>query len=338
MDAVYLKFASADFLRLIENQGLSGHWSWDLLTGRQIWSPGLFRLFGFESGSVPASYELFRSLVHPEDRASLASAAEVCRDGILRKRDFRVIRPDGQIRALSASNELRVSPDGRPLSVYGTVLDVTDMDRLMRARDIERRHRRALAQQAQVFTFNIRVGERLDFDAHDIGVFACTREEFLADPYKLLAADGRERARALHMHNRALGLPSQGPAEFRMAAGGTAWFQGLEVPIRDGSGAVIGWTGVLRPASAAPVAMSGALCEGLEQSVRGEHLRAARALLDWSMVDLAGASGLSLSTVRRLEEEAAHQTERSRHRVVSALRDAGIRFLVVEGALAVVRG
>ncbi|KMO18356.1 hypothetical protein SQ03_10620 [Methylobacterium platani JCM 14648] len=72
--------------------------------------------------------------------------------------------------------------------------------------------------------------------------------------------------------------------------------------------------------------------------MQGHHLRAARGLLDWSMSTLAEAGGLSLSTVRRLEEDAEGQGARSRHRAVTALRQAGIRFIALDdGTLAVAR-
>jgi transcriptional regulator with XRE-family HTH domain len=76
--------------------------------------------------------------------------------------------------------------------------------------------------------------------------------------------------------------------------------------------------------------------EGLEQAIENRHLRAARALLDWSMTDLASASGVSLSTIRRLEDGAEGPAERSRHRVIAALRTAGIRFTFLDtGQIAV---
>ncbi len=68
-----------------------------------------------------------------------------------------------------------------------------------------------------------------------------------------------------------------------------------------------------------------------EPSIEGCHLRAARGLLDWTLNDLARESGVSLSTVRRLEEESEGASSRSRPHVLAALRKAGIVFTVVEG-------
>ena len=62
------------------------------------------------------------------------------------------------------------------------------------------------------------------------------------------------------------------------------------------------------------------------------QIRAARALLDWSMVDLANAATVSVSTIKRAEDDGPlYATERS----IAAIRDAfetnGVRFLPDDG-------
>ncbi len=63
----------------------------------------------------------------------------------------------------------------------------------------------------------------------------------------------------------------------------------------------------------------------IESLIEGHHIKAARALLKWSMQDLARASNLSLSTVRRLEDDGC-SGGRSLDNALDALRQAGIRF------------
>ena len=66
-------------------------------------------------------------------------------------------------------------------------------------------------------------------------------------------------------------------------------------------------------------------------TVTPDHLRAARALLNWSMSDLALKSGLSISTIKRIELEPQDVTRRSYRLVVDTLRGGGIRFVTLEG-------
>ncbi|GJE16397.1 hypothetical protein AIGOOFII_1102 [Methylobacterium marchantiae] len=69
-----------------------------------------------------------------------------------------------------------------------------------------------------------------------------------------------------------------------------------------------------------------------------DHLRAARVLLGWSMSDLALKSGLSLSTIKRVEQEPLNVTMQSYRLTVATLRIGGIRFLTLDdGTIAVAK-
>lgn len=63
------------------------------------------------------------------------------------------------------------------------------------------------------------------------------------------------------------------------------------------------------------------------------QIRGARAMLDWSMVELAKSSGVSVSTIKRLEDGAMPSVS---VRVLALLRiameDDGVQFLPDEGS------
>lgn len=66
--------------------------------------------------------------------------------------------------------------------------------------------------------------------------------------------------------------------------------------------------------------------------ITSAQLRAARALLDWSMVDLAKVAQVSISTIKRMEDERLRPaTDRSIAPIQSALESAGVRFLDDDG-------
>lgn len=73
-------------------------------------------------------------------------------------------------------------------------------------------------------------------------------------------------------------------------------------------------------------------------AVDSQHLRAARALLGWAMSDLAVVSGLSLSTIRRLEQSARAVSPRNHRAAVDALRMAGIRFFILDDGTTALAG
>ena len=76
----------------------------------------------------------------------------------------------------------------------------------------------------------------------------------------------------------------------------------------------------------------------IETLVRGAHLRASRGLLDWSRSQLSAASGLSLSSIRRLEDEGGRVSGRLLRIAIATLRAQGVRFsLTDDGILSVGR-
>jgi PAS domain S-box-containing protein len=107
-----------------------GSWEWDMSTDRVRWSEELFRIFGLDPARVEASYELFLSRLHPDDRAMISAAGErAATDGNPFECELRMIRPDGEVRTLWTSGRVDVDGSGRAIRMYGAVQDVTDRHR-----------------------------------------------------------------------------------------------------------------------------------------------------------------------------------------------------------------
>jgi diguanylate cyclase (GGDEF)-like protein/PAS domain S-box-containing protein len=105
-----------------------GSWEWDVVSGKTSWSDEMYRIFGIEPGSIPASYNGFLERVHPENREAVKSVVQ----NALRKRQSffshycRIVRPDGTIHTIHGQGEVNVDVAGRLLSVIGTSHDVTE--------------------------------------------------------------------------------------------------------------------------------------------------------------------------------------------------------------------
>ncbi|TGD97160.1 PAS domain-containing protein [Methylobacterium nonmethylotrophicum] len=335
-----LVFSSCEFLKLLEVHELTGSWSWTFATGAHVWSPGLFRLLGLEPGIDRPSYAAFRALVHPDDRLRVETETQVVREGRLRDRTVRVIRPDGSLRILSCRGEVYHDPHGRPLAAAGAVLDVTDRERLAAVQAQERRRRRALFEQTQSWTHaSLYAQAQRVGSAELLSLTGVTQEEFRQDCTVVVAPDDRERTRD---HVRAMmqaGRPFVTHKLLLLADGGLGRFRFAYAPVRDDRNAILTWaTMASRVEGPMAAPMDAVMQRGLESGIGGRHLCAARALLGWSMQDLAAASGLSLSSIRRLEEDGEGPTGRTRRAAVAALREAGIGFTLTDGnAVAVYR-
>ncbi len=333
--------APGQVLRMVEGFGLTGTWSWTFATDTHVWSPGLFRILGLEPGSARAEYGLLLAFVHPDDRPSVTSASEMLQTGQVAQPTFRIIRPDGSLRTVMSRGEVIVTPDGRPRRAMGVLIDVSDQAALLRARESERRRRRAIFEQVRAFTSSTRVYPYTDFSDEWLELVGLPKAELLGEPTRPVVADERARWRE---HGRALYLSKQvvhTQPRLVLASGEVVPYRFVMVPMRDAVGAIESWTNYVAPlhlSGTLPGRAAGQVRASLDQLVTGAHLRAGRALLDWSMQQLAGASGLSFSTIRRLEDGEGGTSGRAQAAAVEALRAHGIVFTLTEdGAIALSR-
>ncbi len=103
-----------------------GHWERDLSNQTSTYSDQSFRILGVDRDTFDASTENFIRLVHPDDVKAVATALRKCYDqGEAFEIEFRIIRPDGEIRYLLSQAE-RIETASGELKAIGTVLDVTD--------------------------------------------------------------------------------------------------------------------------------------------------------------------------------------------------------------------
>ena len=92
------------------------------------WSNEVFRIFGFEPGSIQPSRRAFFRLVHPEEKEEV----QQCLDYALREAkpyaiDFRIVRPDGTERNIHERGDIIFDAETHaPLKLVGSVQDVTD--------------------------------------------------------------------------------------------------------------------------------------------------------------------------------------------------------------------
>ena len=338
MHADDLNVRSDAFLKAIEDTGLVGTWHWSFASGEQRWSPGFVRLLGLAAHSVAPSYALFVDLVCPEDRRRIAGPADVLAGLVLPCALLRVIRPSGELRNLSVRSELRFAPDGRPTGLSGIALDVTDRARLSLMLQREELRRRALYQATYAITYTVEPNNTYDFPPEMATAHGLDLAAIRSDPFLMVVPWDRPAFRDAAMAVRSHVARFQETARERLADGEVRRFRIIGVPLWDPAGRYLGRAGMKYPIhdSGAPLSgtappLDGAIRRGLEDGVEAPHLRAARGLLDWSMAQLAAASGVSLSTIKRLEDGSEIRGALSRVKAIAALRGAGIRFMMMDG-------
>ncbi len=105
-----------------------GTWDRDLVTGKVIWSEGMHKIFGRRRDQFSGTADEVLSFVHPDDRAAFRRAFEetVSSGSSGFGQDFRVVRPDGEIRWVMRRAVVIRGDDGQPASMLGVALDVTE--------------------------------------------------------------------------------------------------------------------------------------------------------------------------------------------------------------------
>src|SRR5512141_2997548 len=79
--------------------GNMGSWEWDRTTGRYLWDEGQYRIFGVNPHDFAVTPENIRTRVHPDDWHHLQVGFErMATGGRANQLEFRVLRPDGQVR------------------------------------------------------------------------------------------------------------------------------------------------------------------------------------------------------------------------------------------------
>jgi two-component sensor histidine kinase/DNA-binding response OmpR family regulator len=131
--------------------GQMGSWDWDAVSEDFTWDGGQYRIFGVDPGSFSVTPDNVRALIHPEDwermRAALASVAE---HGQTYQTEFRVHRPNGELRWCIGAAAASIDSTGRVVGLSGVTVDITDRksaeDRqTLLVREVDHRARNALA-------------------------------------------------------------------------------------------------------------------------------------------------------------------------------------------------
>src|SRR4051812_22860815 len=133
--------------KLAEAQQIArlGSWEWEIATDRVTWSDELYRIYGVRPERFSGSYGSNLDRVHADDRARVARVID---NAVAERRpwslDYRIVRPDGELRMIHARGEVVCDEQGRPAVVQGTCQDVTEARRVEDAlRAAEQLFRRA---------------------------------------------------------------------------------------------------------------------------------------------------------------------------------------------------
>jgi len=131
-----------------------GFWNRDLDTNRITWSDETYRIFGLTPQTPEITPARLQELIHPEDRQHWNVAVRaLVEDGTPYDVEYRVIRPDGELRIVHSQGGATRDQAGRPCRIFGTIQDITERKRAeedLRDAQMELAHVNRIATMGQL--------------------------------------------------------------------------------------------------------------------------------------------------------------------------------------------
>jgi PAS domain S-box-containing protein len=143
----------------------TGTFRWNILTNELDWDDALDRLFGLEPGVTARNLDEFVARVHPDDRAAIIAACAACaREGADFRLEFRVLLPGGGERWLLDQGRTFRDADGRPVSMTGACVDITERKRAEAARRATEEQMRDITDHVPVLIAYVDREQRYQFN------------------------------------------------------------------------------------------------------------------------------------------------------------------------------
>ena len=107
-----------------------GIWEWDVVANVLTWDDWMYRLYGQPANGSEQPYTLWSSNLHPNDRERSERELQTALSGERAfDTEFRIFRPDGELRHLKASARVIRNDAGQPLRMTGVNFDITERKR-----------------------------------------------------------------------------------------------------------------------------------------------------------------------------------------------------------------
>jgi len=177
---------SEERLKLAMEAASDGLWDWDVPSGKAVFSPRYYTMLGYEPDEFPATYDSWRSLVHPDD---IDETERIITEHIQNKTsfavEFRLRTKSGDWRwILGRGMVAAYDQEGIPKRMVGTHTDITERIQANKRITESEETYRNIFQNAQVGLYRTRIsdGKILESNEQLAKMFGYdTREEFIAE-------------------------------------------------------------------------------------------------------------------------------------------------------------
>lgn len=158
-----------------------GHWQIDLPARTLSWSDEMYRIHGLTRDAFSPTLQTALATYHDEDRAGVAALIERALDsGQGFDTEFRLLRPDGDVRHVALHGKCIVDEAGNVEAVFGIKLDLTEHKLAAEALRERESLIRSILQSSAIGIITIDEQGRVEsFNDRAEALFGYTREEVI---------------------------------------------------------------------------------------------------------------------------------------------------------------
>ncbi|MFN3075877.1 MAG: response regulator [Alphaproteobacteria bacterium] len=117
--------ANQERLELAQRVGHIGTVDYDIAGDRMVWSDQMLSIYGLPQEETDIGFEKFLSCIHPEDRWRVKEEIRHALTTGKLSSEWRIVRPDGNVRWIQARASIFTDYWGKPLRVVGINMDIT---------------------------------------------------------------------------------------------------------------------------------------------------------------------------------------------------------------------
>jgi PAS domain S-box-containing protein len=170
--------------RLSEAQKMAhiGNWEWNIVTNKPYWSDEMYRIFGLDLQEFGLPYDEVLSYIHPDDRDYADNAVRRALNGEPYDIDYRIIRADGEERVVHLQGEVIFEEKNTPISIRGTLQDITERKKAEKALELSRERYRSFIQNFKGIAFQADRDFNLEYMKGNVEeITGYSEEEFISE-------------------------------------------------------------------------------------------------------------------------------------------------------------
>ena len=287
---------SHDLLIATEELAHVGSWALDTDGNPPVWSDETWRILGLDPATTPTEERSFDRSVHPDDLNVVQSGSrEALATGKPLDVEFRIIRPDGEMRYLRGVGRVERDDSGRVTRIIGANLDVTEA---RHATELLRVQADILANLREAVVVTDLKGRITHWGGGAATIFGYAASEMSGQTLASIYP-GLPKNAAKVLATRLAGGDYTGEWEGRHKHGSTIWLSVHITDVRDSAGQPTGFLGVATDVSAghASAWQLARMSAAIEQSSESIMITNTKAEIEYVNPAFERSSGYSRSEV-----------------------------------------